>query len=79
MSPSTPRFASSAHEPPITARVGLLALLHNQTLGLILGLMVGMTGLVAVPVELWLVMLATDELEPGAQQRYEEEDDWDWD
>lgn len=64
---------------PISLRELMLALLPNQALGLILGLLIGMTGLIAVPIELWLVMVVTDELEPGAQQRYEDGGDWDWD
>jgi O-antigen/teichoic acid export membrane protein len=65
---------------PVSLRELILALLPNQALGLMLGLLIGMTGLIAVPVEVWLVLLVTDELEPGAQQRYEDGgDDWDWD
>jgi cell division protein FtsW (lipid II flippase) len=68
---------------PLSLRELILALLGRHAvgsaLGVILGVLVGMTGLIAVPVELWLVMIVTDELEPGAQQRYEEDGDWDWD
>jgi hypothetical protein len=65
---------------PVSLRELILALLPNQALGVILGVAIGMTGLIAVPIEIWLVMIVTDELEPGAQERYEEDgDDWDWD
>lgn len=64
---------------PVGLRELILAVLPSQALGLVLGLLIGMTGLVAVPIEVWLVMVVTDELEPGAQQRYEEDDGWDWD
>jgi hypothetical protein len=65
---------------PVGLRELILAVLPNQALGLILALLIGMAGLIAVPVEVWLVMIVTDELEPGAQQRYEEDgEDWDWD
>jgi hypothetical protein len=65
---------------PLSLRELILALLPNPALGLILGLLIGITGLIAVPLELWLVMIVTDELEPGAQERYEDDDsDWEWD
>jgi succinate dehydrogenase hydrophobic anchor subunit len=65
---------------PVGLRELILAVLPSQTLGLVLGLLIGMAGLVAVPLEIWLVMIVTHELEPGAQQRYEDgDDDWDWD
>jgi hypothetical protein len=68
---------------PVSVRELILALLGQyamgSALGVILGVMVGMIGLIAVPVEVWLVSIVTDELEPGAQQRYEDGEDWDWD
>jgi hypothetical protein len=64
---------------PVSLRELILALLPNQALGLILALLIGMSGLIAIPIELWVVMVVTKELEPGAQQRYEESEGWDWD
>jgi hypothetical protein len=64
---------------PVSLRELILALLPNQALGLILGLLIGVSGLIAVPLEVWLVMFATAEREPGTQQRYEDGEDWDWD
>jgi hypothetical protein len=65
---------------PVGLRELILALLPSPALGLILGLLIGMMGLLAVPLEIWLVMIVTDEHEPGSQQRYEDGgDDWDWD
>jgi O-antigen/teichoic acid export membrane protein len=66
---------------PVGVRELVLALLPNEALGLILALVIGMAGLIAAPVEIWVTMVATAELEAGAQQRYESDDDvdFDWD
>jgi hypothetical protein len=68
---------------PVSARELILALLGRyavgSALGVILGVLIGMIGLIAVPVEVWVVAVVTHELEPGAQQRYEDGEDWDWD
>jgi hypothetical protein len=68
---------------PVSLRELVLALVGQyavgSALGVILGVMIGMIGLIAAPVEVWLVSIVTDELEPGAQQRYEDGEDWDWD
>ncbi len=65
---------------PVGLRELVLALLPSKALGLVLALGIGFAALIAVPLEIWLVTIVTDELEPGSEQRYEEADgDWDWD
>jgi hypothetical protein len=65
---------------PAGLRELILAVLPSQALGLVLGLVIGLAGVISIPIEIWLVMVVTDELEPGSEQRYEDgDDDWDWD
>lgn len=65
---------------PLGLRELILAIVPSKALGLVLALVIGMAGLVAVPIELWLLGVVTRALEPGAHERYEsDEDDWDWD
>lgn len=65
---------------PLGLRELILALVPSKPLGLILGVLIGVAGMIVAPLELWLVVIATAEHEPGSQARYEsDDDDWDWD
>jgi hypothetical protein len=65
---------------PLGLRELILAIAPSKALGLILAIVIGMGGLIAVPVELWLLSIVTDGLEPGSRERYESgDDDFDWD
>jgi cell division protein FtsW (lipid II flippase) len=64
---------------PISVRAFLLAALPSKTLGIVLGIFVGIFGVIAVPLELWLALGITDAEDPGARERYESSEDWDWD
>ncbi len=68
---------------PVGLRELLLALLPNGPLGVVLALVVAMVGLIAAPIEIWLVLMVTESREPGTQQRYESQSEggssWDWD
>jgi hypothetical protein len=64
---------------PLGVRELILALLPSKALGVVLAIAIGMAGMIAAPIEIWLALAITDELEPGSQERYENDDDWDWD
>jgi hypothetical protein len=65
---------------PVALRELILAVVPNKALGLILGIAIGMAGVIAAPIEIWMVMTITDALEPGTKERWENDDgDWDWD
>jgi cell division protein FtsW (lipid II flippase) len=65
---------------PIGLRRLLLALVPSKSLGVVLAALVGLFGLVAVPLEIWMGVALTRGLEPGSQERQDSGDgDWDWD
>lgn len=65
---------------PVSLRELILAVLPSKTLGVVLAIAIGMAGMIAAPIEIWLALAITDSLEPGTQERYESDDgDWDWD
>lgn len=65
---------------PVALRAGVLALLPSRIVGLILGVTIGIFGAVVVPLEVWMAMELTAELEPGTRERWESDPtDWGWD
>lgn len=69
---------------PLGVRELVLAIVPSKALGVVLGIVIGIAGVVVVPIELWLAMGITDGLDAGSQQRYESDEaeagsSFDWD